>query len=291
MLKIQFKDPNRNPLWVMEKNFSIGADKSNHLVLNQPGIAPFHAKLINQGDKFLLRDINEAGTFVNGQRVTQKQVACGDTLRFGDVELEIIDPLSETQDEACPYWSLIADSSWLSGQEFPILANIGETVLIGRNHECHIVFPGTHLSRRHAQITMGAKSLTVTDLKSANGTFLNDSKIDEAEVKAGDRLRFDVYSFRVFGPGIQLSKSATHTKLPALTPPPGSIEAAPTNSQAKEPAKDATAQPEVKRWKTRPTSPGNREEPVYPKNKALGWLVAGVILIGFATAALLIVGG
>lgn len=281
MLKIQFKDPSRNPLWVMEKNFSIGADKTNHLVLDHASIAPFHAKLINQGDKFLLRDSTDAGTFVNDQRITQKQVACGDVLRFGDIELEIIDPLSETQDETCPYWSLIADSSWLSGQEFPILANLGETVLIGRNHECQIVFPGTHLSRRHAQVTMGAKNLVVTDLKSANGTFLNDTKIDQAEVKAGDRLRFDVYSFRVFGPGIQLSKSATHTKLPTVTPPPPSAET---------PAKGTPAI-EAKRWKTRPTSPGNREEPKSTKNKALGWLVAGVIIIGFATAALLIVGG
>lgn len=268
----------------MEKNFSIGTDKSNHLVLDDPSVAPFHAKLINQGEKFLLRDLNDAGTFVNDLRIKQKPVVCGDKLRFGSVEFEIIDPLSETEDETTPYWSLIADSSWLSGQEFPVLANIGETVVVGRNHECNIVFPGTHLSRRHAEITLGKKSLTITDLKSANGTFLNDTKIDTAEVKAGDRLRFDVYSFRVFGPGIELSKSATLTKIPTHTPPP--------SSAVNEGATPANGTPvDAKRWKTRPTSPGNREEPTYKSNKALGWLVAGVIILGFATASLFIIRG
>lgn len=284
MLKIQFKDPNRSPLWVMEKNFSIGSDTSNHLVLDHPSIQPFHAKLLNQGDKFLLRDSNGAGTFVNGQRIKQKPVSCGDLLRFGDIELEIIDPLGETTDESSPYWSLIADSSWLSGQEFPILAGLGETVVVGRNHECNIVFPGTHLSRKHAEIKMGDKTLTVKDLQSANGTFLNDEKIETADVKAGDRLRFDVYSFRVFGPGIQLSKSATHTKLPTITPPPPS-------SESSTPAQGTPIQAEVKRWKTRPTSPGNREEPTYKSNKALGWLVAIVIIMAFATASLFILNG
>jgi pSer/pThr/pTyr-binding forkhead associated (FHA) protein len=49
-----------------------------------------------------------------------------------------------------------------------------------------------NVSRRHAEISVSGASVTVTDLESANGTFVNDRRIDPgspAPAQAGDRLR------------------------------------------------------------------------------------------------------
>lgn len=255
---------------MMEKTFSIGSGDDNHLVIQDESVSKVHAKLLNHGETFTLRDMgSQAGTYVNGQRINEKEVACGDLLRVGAVELEIIDPLDEAQGDTGDriYWSLIADSSWLSGQEFPIIAEENESLVVGRGTQCDIVFPGTHLSRQHAKFTIKPDHLVLLDLGSANGTFLNDKKIDQANVRAGDRIRFDVYSFRVFGPGIELPQSAT-TRFPAV--------------DEKKLVLSDTGGP--KQWKIKPTSPGNRQEPSYStREKVTAW-IAAIAVIGFFIA-------
>lgn len=271
MLKIQFKDNHRDPMWIMEKNFSIGFDDKNHLSLKDPSVAPSHAKLSNLGDKFVIKDIANAGVFVNGQQVTQKNVSYGDTVGIGNVEFVVLDPTEQTQLSDKPYWSLIADSNWLTGQEFPIVAGVGEIAVIGRNSECDIIFPGTHLSRKHASILVGRDTLQITDLGSANGTFLNEELLKcETEVRAGDRLRFDVYSFKVFGPGIDLPAGVSEK-----------IVDAPSENLLQE---DSSL---PKRWKTRPTSPGNRvDSGAVKRDGVVSWLLAGGILLAFTVLAI-----
>ncbi|MEW6365623.1 MAG: adenylate/guanylate cyclase domain-containing protein [Acidobacteriota bacterium] len=60
---------------------------------------------------------------------------------------------------------------------------------IGRDMENDIVILQTTLSRRHARIDVTADRVFVTDLQSRNGTFVNDVKIDQREVRNGDLIR------------------------------------------------------------------------------------------------------
>jgi pSer/pThr/pTyr-binding forkhead associated (FHA) protein len=63
-------------------------------------------------------------------------------------------------------------------------------ITIGRQEGNTIVIDDRQLSRRHARITDGADGPTVTDLDSANGTFVNDRRIDAPQpLRPGDRLR------------------------------------------------------------------------------------------------------
>ncbi len=275
MLKIQFKDKSQEPLWVMEKAFSIGSASKNHLTIESESVSPQHARIMNQGDTFLLKDLgSERGTFVNGRRITQKNIACGDILMFGDVELEVVDPMDEHKGEQQQYWSLIADSSWLSGQEFPIRGEVDDVVTIGRSAQCDVVFPGTHLSRLHAEVTINYSSLTIKDMGSANGTFVNDKKVTSTQLYPGDKLRLDVYSFRVFGPGIELPRSAT-TAMPAIQPK----------------LSDTDPGTGTKKWVSKPTSPGNREQiNLYKKQYKPAIIVGSVILALLAIVTYVVLG-
>lgn len=258
----------------MEKAFSIGSASKNHLTIESESVSAQHARIMNQGDTFLLKDLgSERGTFVNGRRITQKNIACGDTLMFGDVELEVIDPMEEHQGEQQQYWSLIADSSWLSGQEFPIRGEVDDVITIGRSAQCDVVFPGTHLSRLHAEVTINYSSLTIKDMGSANGTFVNDKKVTTTQIYPGDKLRLDVYSFRVFGPGIELPKSATAV-MQAIQPK----------------LSDTDPGTGTKKWVSKPTSPGNREQiNLYKKQYKPAIIVGSVILslLGIVTYVVL----
>jgi pSer/pThr/pTyr-binding forkhead associated (FHA) protein len=244
MLKICFTDSKRPAFWAMEKNFSIGRAKSNHLCLDDASIDEVHARIINRGDNFLLKDLgSKTGVFVNGTRITQKTIGCGDQIQIGDIGLDIVDPFLNR--DANEQWSLIADSSWLRGQEFPLqFSHQNSTLTIGRANDCDIVIPSTHLSRKHALLQFtNEEYLQLRDLDSVNGSFVNDKRVGDARLQAGDRVRFDVYSFRLFGPGIELPRAAT-SKFAAISP--------------EESAQERDERP--KQWKTKATSPGNREQ-------------------------------
>lgn len=275
MLKLQFKDQRRKPFWVMEDTFSIGSGRDNNLVLTDAGIKNVHVRFISQGDSFVIKTAdNDALLEVNGVATEQINVSCGDLIQIGEVKLQVVDPLDNTVNSAAPYWSLIADSSWLSGQEFPLHTLPGTSITVGRGSQCDIVFAGTHLSRQHAELHVGVDSLTIRDLNSANGTFVNGKRVQEAVLKAGDRLRLDVYSFRIFGPGIKLPAASTTARFKAITDK--DLDKALSKSR--------------KSWKTRSTSPGNRIEPESRPGKTFTWVTGVLIVCLFAAALLMVLG-
>lgn len=275
MLKLQFKDQRRQPFWVMENAFSIGSGTDNHLVLKDSSIKDVHVRFFNEGKGFIVKAASsDANLEVNGVATEEINVSCGDEIKIGNVNLQVVDPLDATTSSAAPYWSLIADSSWLSGQEFPLQALPGSKLTIGRGSQCDIVFAGTHLSRQHAEIEIGKEALKIRDLDSANGTYINNQRVQHAELKAGDRLRLDVYSFRVFGPGINLPSSSTTARFRAVTDE--DLNRALSKSR--------------RNWKTRSTSPGNRVEPESRQSKIFAW-VSGIVILGLFIAALFMVLG
>lgn len=279
MLKIQFKDKRHPPLWVVEKLYSIGSAPDNHLVINDSEIDALHARFISGDNKVFLKDNNStSGCFVNGQRVTNKEIVPGDVIKLGTVELDVLDPNTgagngvSAEIQANQQWRLVSDSSWLAGQTFVVPSD--GPVVIGRGTQSDIVIPGTHLSRRHAELTVQGKFLRVKDLASANGTFVNDKRIDNTIAHSGDRLRLDVYTFRLVGPEVE-EKNKTRVRAP--------IEALNKSVERKQTSS------EPKRWKTRPTSPGNRIEPnaAHQRRNSDIWL--WVILIAIVIALIAIV--
>ncbi len=63
----------------------------------------------------------------------------------------------------------------------------GET-LIGRREDCGLRFHDLRLSREHCKLIVGDQRCAVVDLSSSNGTFVNGRRIQEAELKDGDRI-------------------------------------------------------------------------------------------------------
>jgi len=66
----------------------------------------------------------------------------------------------------------------------------GDSIMVGRDRTCSVVLAHPAVSRRHARITMAGGSPTLEDLKSANGTYVNNTRIDKAVLKPGDVVRF-----------------------------------------------------------------------------------------------------
>jgi len=63
-------------------------------------------------------------------------------------------------------------------------------VMVGRDRSCSIVLAHPAVSRRHARITLSGTSYVLEDLKSANGTYVNNTRVERAKLKPGDVVRF-----------------------------------------------------------------------------------------------------
>jgi serine phosphatase RsbU (regulator of sigma subunit) len=67
---------------------------------------------------------------------------------------------------------------------------IGEAISIGRASDCSIPIKDRYLSRKHAEIIAAGSAWILKDLGSANGTYLNGSRVERDEqLKTGDRIR------------------------------------------------------------------------------------------------------
>lgn len=71
----------------------------------------------------------------------------------------------------------------------------GQSVTIGRAPECMLRIPLRDVSRRHCELQLGAGTLTVKDLGSSNGTYVNGRRVAELVLSAGDVIEIGPVRF------------------------------------------------------------------------------------------------
>src|SRR6266851_1519782 len=102
------------------------------------------------------------------------------------------------------------------GKAFPLPE--GETVLIGRSKATETRLSDPHVSRVHCQIQIEADRVMVNDYESAGGTFVNNRKIHQQEIKPGDTIRIGETQLRYQDDDV--AEASTMAPLPTPTPKP-----------------------------------------------------------------------
>lgn len=72
------------------------------------------------------------------------------------------------------------------GGEFPLPGN--SEVVVGRSSDLDMVLVEDMVSRRHAKISVNGDNVTIQDLGSTNGTFVNGERIERMTLTDGDRV-------------------------------------------------------------------------------------------------------
>ncbi len=70
-------------------------------------------------------------------------------------------------------------------KDFPITE--AKTV-VGRSKSCELRIPLASISRRHCEVTLFEDILGIRDLSSTNGTYVNNERVTDFELDAGDRV-------------------------------------------------------------------------------------------------------
>jgi pSer/pThr/pTyr-binding forkhead associated (FHA) protein len=86
-----------------------------------------------------------------------------------------------------------------------------DVTVIGRAIECDFQIPLLAVSRKHCQITLRQDHIAIKDLGSSNGTFLNDQRLQEADLEAGDKLAVGPVIFTVVVDGQPADIAAVRT--------------------------------------------------------------------------------
>ena len=75
------------------------------------------------------------------------------------------------------------------GQQPRELTTQVPVVKVGKTSSCHVRIEDDQASRMHAVIEVAREAITVIDLGSSAGTYVNDAKITKATVDVGDTIR------------------------------------------------------------------------------------------------------
>ncbi|WP_323844055.1 FHA domain-containing protein [Microbulbifer magnicolonia] len=243
MLKLcDLKDANLS-VWLVAPKVTVGRAANCDLTIADESVAKLHAEITVGDDVLTLHSLSGTGQILlNGSPVKGScEVKVNDQLQIGERILKIVDPkvtkLRAAKPASSATWALRANHPAIAGKVFPVK----EITVVGRSDECDITFSLSHLSRRHARLEVREGLLFVTDLGSANGTYLNNKRIVETRVRRGDELRFDTLSFSVVGPAEDLDKT---TLRPAVSIPQVKVAGQEVKGASQE-VKGAVVQPHL----------------------------------------------
>ncbi|MCB0340604.1 MAG: FHA domain-containing protein [Pseudobdellovibrionaceae bacterium] len=82
----------------------------------------------------------------------------------------------------------------LSGQSLPLKPGAN---ILGRSEGTDVQIASAGVSKKHARIDIGKEAITITDLGSSNGTFVNGVKIKTATLSQGDKVSVHDVLFEV----------------------------------------------------------------------------------------------
>ena len=190
--------PEKGQVYILKKEvITIGRNLSNDLALSERSIEERHARIFVSQDGLAIEDINSnSGTYVNGSRIySLTRIPLNAKIRIGQkVEIKVgeekaLSPsVGKKQTPA-------EDSKVLQILNGP---NAGESCRltegkhsIGRGFNNDIVLSSSGVSGEHAMIVVKSGVISVDDIGSAAGTYVNGVKIEDAcEIKPGDEIRF-----------------------------------------------------------------------------------------------------
>ncbi len=219
LAKLRWKDPISNAVreyvLIEGATATIGRSSNNDIQISEHHVSRQHAVITYRDGVFMVGDLSSSnGVFVNDNRVDEPYpLFAGDVIRLF---VQTVDFLAATDDDVHQAQetgqiivptdtegqaSLIVTNGPQEGQTLPILL---ETVTIGRatsNASWEIVLQDPSVSRPHARLQRVSGKWQITDLKSSNGTKVNNVSLkdDPHTLNDGDTLElgFSMLVFRI----------------------------------------------------------------------------------------------
>jgi len=211
------KDGSEQPdiLEFEQSRISIGRRGANQVQLIDASISRDHAEIIEDNGDYFVIDLNSGnGTFLHGKRIpANERVPLHDrdkirvepfTIEFsiGGAVQEIV-PKAEEPTDQIAYKMVRQVLRSLDAGESPILTIVAgpregakielvgevQEITIGRDARCDLKLDDDLSSREHVRVRRDWNGVHIKDLKSKNGTFVNNRRIVELTLKDQDEVK------------------------------------------------------------------------------------------------------
>ncbi|MBI2343173.1 MAG: FHA domain-containing protein [Deltaproteobacteria bacterium] len=198
-----------------QPELGIGRAADNRIILASHGVSRRHAVVSMVGSEQFITDRGSGnGTLLNGAPIktgSRYLLRTGDVITIDQFHLRV-----SRDDELEQSFNDITDSDMmevkllkkvmraLDKETLPSLEvmngiSVGkklffpddaETLKVGRDPDCALAIEDYAVSRQHAQCVRDAQGWIVTDLRSKNGTYINQQRITTEVIHDGDRIAF-----------------------------------------------------------------------------------------------------
>lgn len=212
MYQIRNKNAGKEAVWIVPPKISIGSANDNALILKEAGIQTHHAQLQIKNDKVYLLPIDNAkDIWVNGNAfINAIELHVGDVIKLHNTELELLLPEHDNNANELPRldsnvdkWFLEAFNGDNKGKRY----KLKKSTVIGRLENCDIQLDDEKMSRQHARLDIIGGALKITDMGSANGCFINGSKVTSCYARPEDQLKVGESEFKIIGPFLDSEKT------------------------------------------------------------------------------------
>lgn len=206
--RLEWDGPGGNGSRSVRGVLAVGRGSGNDVVLTDPLASSRHATFSDQSGVVTVTDLaSRNGTEVNGQTLaanTARTLSPSDEIRIGRTIFRVVathgpavvEPDSQT---------VAAAVRPVSEAQHSIRPGEKAVLRIGRGRDADIVVPDPKASRYHAELRRVGDGWQLTDLGSANGTFVNGKRIQRAEVRPQDLIQIGSYAFTVDSTSVQVA--------------------------------------------------------------------------------------
>ena len=170
---------------------SVGRAPDNDIVLKSKLVSNHHLQVDIQAGQVKITDLNSTnGTQVNGTRIPAGQgrvLNPGDVIRIGDLTGNSLH---------ITYGGTAGGGLRTKEVEKLDLGKLKKqpSILIGRSSSCDMCMAHPNVSKHHAMITRDQNGISIRDLGSSNGTFVNGVRITQVGLRDGDEIQIGPFS-------------------------------------------------------------------------------------------------
>lgn len=168
----------------------LGRKRDNDVIFAEEVVSGHHAEIRRVKGGYQLRDLHSSnGIFVNHGRIESIILRNQDVVQIGKKGPEFEFRLVEERESDLPVLIPVS-GDWKSGNAPVKLMH--RSVSLGRASQNDVVLGqnrNSGVSRQHCRIEIHGDECRIEDLKSSNGTFVNDRGVRACILKNGDRVR------------------------------------------------------------------------------------------------------
>ena len=217
-MKLLLEWANNSVLLDPERSYTLGRDNSSDVVIENSRISRTHLRLNFDGAAWTVNDLGSSnGSFHLNKQVSQKLINGETELHLGgpgNLVLRLTPLTAEKTKKVKPTVNVLDKEATRFtkgileenlGPQGPSRIRLQQRIKIGRDVKSDWKIDDLNVSRTHAEILQSRDgSYEIIDLKSTNGTFVNDNIVKREKLIFGDIIAVGGYRRKFTSDGLEL---------------------------------------------------------------------------------------